>query len=322
MMALRHVLPIGTLLGAALAGCSVLNPSPAATETPTASLVPTAETDEADDSPALTDTLAPSSAPETPSPEPTRTPRPTDSADEAENDNSGGDEDVQRSNQSSHSTPDPRRGQGRGNGSRDSQSAEVVELDVCTLLTPEEAAEALDMEDEFEAESMTGGCSFTRTNANANTYVAASLTAFQADEARFTLSVLIATLSQYQNSDVEGDIEDLIDEVRDEIEDMSLQDIFEEILLPLYEDFGFDVDDADDQGADAAYWSWYGDSSAETGFGELIVLRDDAYPTLDIMGLEDRDSENAAGEMADIALDRLPERFSVLPDDYEDMLTP
>ncbi len=196
-------------------------------------------------------------------------------------------------------------------GTEEAPDIEPVELEVCDLLTGEEVAEALGASSELEPMPGEGNCTYM--DQNSAEFLSLTLSAAWGDEAKLLLIYSIASLMAINDPSI--DPEEAVEDLQEQAEDMSLGELYQ-LAIPLYEEAGFEVSEVDDLG-DEAYWLWYADEAgANLRFGELFVLREDAYLMLGIIGLDEDEAQDATAALAEIALDRLPPAFDVLPEDF------
>jgi hypothetical protein len=184
-----------------------------------------------------------------------------------------------------------------------------VFLDVCTLLTPEEVEAALGSPVTVQPAPETGNCSYTAESGEGVMPVSVALGAGYGEEGKAIMVVSVAILAFFTGGS-EAAQEDF-ERLQNELPDMTMQDVVAELVRTL-ESVGFGITPYDDVG-DLAYWLWY--EQAGMSVGELIVVQDDAWLTVAVVGQAQDLALLTIEALAGTALERLPPAFSVLPAD-------
>lgn len=184
-----------------------------------------------------------------------------------------------------------------------------VLLDVCTLLTPEEVEAALGGPVTVQPAPETGNCTYAAEPSEGGMPASVALGAGYGEEGKAIIVVSVAILTFFTGGS-EAAQEDF-ERLQSELPDMTMQDVVAELVLTL-ESVGFEITPYDGVG-DAAYWLWYAQEGVSVG--ELIVVQDDAWLTVAVVGQPEDAALLTIEALAGVALDRLPPAFSVLPAD-------
>ena len=182
-----------------------------------------------------------------------------------------------------------------------------VSLDVCTLLTAEEVEGTLGSPVTVQPAPETGNCSYVAESSAGEMPATVALGAGYGEEGKAIIVVSVAILTFFTGGS-ETAQEDF-ERLQSELPDMTMQDVVAELVLTL-ESVGFEVTPYDGVG-DAAHWLWY--EGEGVSVGELIIVRDEAWLTVAVVGQPQDAALLTVDALADTALERLPPAFSVLP---------
>lgn len=185
--------------------------------------------------------------------------------------------------------------------------AEVVQLDLCTLLTPEEVEAVLGTPVTVQPSPETGNCSYVAELGEGDIMpVSVALSAGHGEEGKGLMAFGIALLMFFTGG--EGSEEE-IERLLESLPDMTVQEVVAEGVAAL-ESVGYEVTPYDGIG-DEAYWLWY--EEEYLSIGELIIVQGESWLAVIVVGLPEDEALLAAGTLAGPALERLPPAFLVLP---------
>jgi hypothetical protein len=173
-----------------------------------------------------------------------------------------------------------------------------VPLDLCSLVTEAEAETVLDEQLEAQPAGL-GNCTYSTTSFPQKSL---SVGAAQGEEAK-AISLLSAELLLMFSQDEQ--IRETYEGLQENLADMTVGEVVAG-TTSLYGAIGLDVEPVDGIG-DEAFWA----TQSEIGMGQLLVVKDDVFVYLSLIGLdEDAAFENAQSLIEQI-FDRLPSKFTV-----------
>ncbi len=183
-------------------------------------------------------------------------------------------------------------------------SPEPVLLDLCSLITAEEAEEILGGTVEAQSDQGTGGCTYLLQSDDPYVVKQLSVGAAQGEEAKMSMAIgvfIAAGLSQNE------ELSTIAETLNEDPATMSLQEVLTLVVQGL-ELVGFEVTPEPGLGEDA-HWLWWEDISP---IGEVMVVQGDNYVWLMLQGLEQDAAHELAAALVERVLGALPPTFRVL----------
>jgi len=176
---------------------------------------------------------------------------------------------------------------------------EPVDLDLCSLLLDEEVMAELDQPVQSTDELGMGACTYTTTDGEVP--LTLSVSAAQGEDAR---GLILAGL---QIAVMFGGSEDTLaagQALSEEAATLSLWEVVDDTYAILAQ-LGYQVELAPSFG-ETALWGW-----SEPQVSTLILVEDDTYLSLNVVGLDMEEARRVASLLAPQAMDRLPPAFTV-----------
>lgn len=175
----------------------------------------------------------------------------------------------------------------------------AVDLDLCSLLTTEEAEPVLGVPVTASSEMGVGGCTYAPTQGFGASLV---VSAAQGEDAKALVLLGLQIAMAF------GGSEELVQAAQSLAEvapDLPLWDVVRS-TYGLMEELGLAVEIVD-QGDGHILWSW----SEGGATGTLIEVREDTYASVSVIGLDAAQTRSAAEGLLPQVFARLPTRFSV-----------
>ncbi len=194
------------------------------------------------------------------------------------------------------------------------EEAEAVLLDICSLVTAEEAAAVLGGPVDVQSQQEMGGCSYSLQTTDPTALKHLTFSAAQGEEAK-ELTLLGLGLLVSLSGDQEAVTAAM--ELSAQLPELTLEELMAQLAQILI-GVGIETTPHADLG-DAAYWVTY--SNEYLTQGTLIVVRDDIYVSISRVGGELDTALDQLAPMAETALDRLPPAFYVIPKEGEAVVT-
>ncbi len=186
---------------------------------------------------------------------------------------------------------------------------EPVWLDLCTLLTVEEAEAAIGSPVEVQPYQELGNCTYVN-QPDPTTLTQLIVGASSGEEAKTLMSTGVG-LAVAMTGDEAGMA--TLQEIEANIDDLSVKEMLD-LLLEFFENFGSDVTPLPDL-ADGGFWLWHNDIGGGLTFGEILMVRGDAYINIGLIGMEEETAFDAAQSIAPVVLERLPPAFTIIPEE-------
>lgn len=179
-------------------------------------------------------------------------------------------------------------------------------LDLCTLITPEEAAQVLGGEVEAQPAQSMGNCMYRVTTPfEGQTIPMLSISAAQGEEAKTLMLIGVSTL-MFLTGDPSA--QQRFEELQAQAESMTVEEVVA-ASLPEFAAVGYTT--VEESGADdTTYWLY----NEQFQVAEIITIRDDTLLSISLIGLTSPSLHDTTLSLTETAFARLPASFSVLPE--------